>query len=77
MPSSSSRRVRSSGAVYRSGPLARGSPKSGVPSARQAIGRGDANHIDMAGVSFASPATFNVAGMGVILILIALDATWW
>ena len=40
-------------------------------------GRGDANRITMQGVSFATPTTFNVAGVGVILILIALYATWW
>ena len=40
-------------------------------------GRGDANRISMAGVSFATPSTFNIAGVGVVLILIALYATWW
>ena len=40
-------------------------------------GRGDANRITMQGVSFATPTTFNVAGIGVILVLIALYATWW
>lgn len=40
-------------------------------------GRGDANRITMQGVSFATPTTFNVAGVGVILVLIALYATWW
>lgn len=40
-------------------------------------GRGDANRITMQGVSFATPTTFNIAGVGVILILIALYATWW
>ena len=40
-------------------------------------GRSAANRIEMAGVSFATPGTFNVAGVGVILILIALYATWW
>ena len=39
--------------------------------------RGDANRISMQGVTFATPTTFNVAGVGVILILIALYATWW
>jgi SSS family solute:Na+ symporter len=39
--------------------------------------RGDANRITMQGVTFATPTTFNVAGVGVILILIALYATWW
>lgn len=40
-------------------------------------GRGDANRVRMEGVSFATPTTFNVAGIGVILVLIALYATWW
>ncbi|MBB5712250.1 sodium/sugar symporter [Sphingomonas xinjiangensis] len=40
-------------------------------------GRGDANRVTMEGVSFGTPATFNIAGVGVILILIALYATWW
>lgn len=40
-------------------------------------GRGDANRISMQGVSFATPSIFNMAGVGVILILIALYATWW
>ncbi|MFY8095388.1 MAG: sodium/sugar symporter [Niveispirillum sp.] len=39
--------------------------------------RGGTNRITMQGVSFATPATFNIAGIGVILILIALYATWW
>ncbi|MFV3074843.1 sodium:solute symporter family transporter, partial [Niveispirillum fermenti] len=38
--------------------------------------RGGANRISMRGVSFATPSTFNIAGIGVILILIALYATW-
>ena len=40
-------------------------------------GRGDANRVTMEGVSFRTPAVFNIAGIGVILILIALYATWW
>jgi SSS family solute:Na+ symporter len=40
-------------------------------------GRGDANRVTMEGVSFRTPAVFNIAGVGVILILIALYATWW
>lgn len=40
-------------------------------------GRGDANRITMQGVSFGTSTGFNVAGLGVILILIALYATWW
>lgn len=39
--------------------------------------RGDANRITMEGVTFRTPTTFNVAGIAVILILIALYATWW
>lgn len=40
-------------------------------------GRGDANRVTMEGVSFRTPTVFNIAGLGVILILIALYATWW
>jgi len=40
-------------------------------------GRGDANRVTMEGVSFRTPNVFNVAGLGVILILIALYYTWW
>jgi SSS family solute:Na+ symporter len=40
-------------------------------------GRGDANRVTMEGVTFRTPAVFNIAGVGVILILIALYATWW
>jgi len=40
-------------------------------------GRGDANRVTMEGVSFRTTGAFNVAGIGVILILIALYATWW
>jgi solute:Na+ symporter, SSS family len=42
-----------------------------------AKGRGDANRVSMEGVSFRTPGIFNVAGIGVILVLIALYATWW
>jgi solute:Na+ symporter, SSS family len=40
-------------------------------------GRGDANRVTMEGVTFRTSAAFNIAGLGVILILIALYATWW
>ncbi len=40
-------------------------------------GRGDANRITMEGVRFDTSNSFNVAGLGVVLILIALYATWW
>jgi SSS family solute:Na+ symporter len=40
-------------------------------------GRGDANRVTMEGVTFRTPAVFNIAGIGVILILVALYATWW
>jgi SSS family solute:Na+ symporter len=40
-------------------------------------GRGDANRVTMEGVSFRTPNVFNIGGLGVILILIALYATWW
>ena len=39
--------------------------------------RGGSNRITMQGVSFATPAIFNIAGFGVILVLIALYTTWW
>ena len=39
--------------------------------------RADSNRIVMQGVSFATTRGFNIAGMLVILILIALYATWW
>jgi SSS family solute:Na+ symporter len=39
--------------------------------------RKEKNVVTMEGVSFATPAVFNIAGIGVILILIALYATWW
>ncbi len=40
-------------------------------------GRADPNRVTMEGVTFRTPAMFNVAGLGVILILVALYATWW
>lgn len=40
-------------------------------------GRGDANRVTTEGVSFRTTGGFNIAGVGVILILIALYATWW
>ncbi|NYF34113.1 MULTISPECIES: sodium/sugar symporter [Sphingopyxis] len=39
--------------------------------------RADSNRIVMQGVSFATTRGFNIAGVLVILILIALYATWW
>jgi SSS family solute:Na+ symporter len=39
--------------------------------------RQEKNVVTMEGVSFATPGVFNIAGIGVILILIALYATWW
>jgi SSS family solute:Na+ symporter len=39
--------------------------------------RPSASRITMEGVTFRTPAAFNLAGVGVILILIALYATWW
>ncbi|MCW4463835.1 sodium/sugar symporter [Sphingomonas sp. BT-65] len=39
--------------------------------------RADSNRITMQGVSFGTTTGFNVAGVIVILILIALYATWW
>jgi SSS family solute:Na+ symporter len=40
-------------------------------------GRADPNRVTMEGVTFRTPPVFNIAGVGVILILIALYATWW
>ncbi|WP_342249463.1 sodium/sugar symporter [Sphingomonas sp. OTU376] len=40
-------------------------------------GSGDANRVTMEGVSFKTPNVFNIAGIGVILILIALYSVWW
>ncbi|MCW3846888.1 sodium/sugar symporter [Sphingomonas sp. LB-2] len=39
--------------------------------------RKEKNIVSMEGVSFRTPTVFNVAGAGVILILVALYATWW
>ncbi|BBD96759.1 sodium transporter [Sphingobium amiense] len=39
--------------------------------------RGDSNRITMEGVTFTTSRQFNLAGVAVILILIALYATWW
>ncbi len=39
--------------------------------------RADSNRITMQGVSFGTTTSFNVAGVLIILILIALYATWW
>ena len=39
--------------------------------------RAENNRITMEGVRFGTPTVFNVGGLGVILILIALYATWW
>ncbi|WHU03176.1 sodium/sugar symporter [Sphingomonas sp. NIBR02145] len=40
-------------------------------------GSGNANRVTMEGVSFKTPNVFNIAGIGVILILIALYSVWW
>jgi SSS family solute:Na+ symporter len=39
--------------------------------------RKESNRITMEGVSFSTPMVFNIGGLGVILILIALYASWW
>jgi SSS family solute:Na+ symporter len=39
--------------------------------------RKESNRITMDGVSFATPSVFNVGALGVVLILIALYASWW
>jgi len=39
--------------------------------------RREKNVVTMEGVSFRTPNVFNIGGLGVILILIALYATWW
>ena len=39
--------------------------------------RPSASRITMEGVTFRTPTAFNLAGVGVILILIALYANWW
>jgi len=35
------------------------------------------NAIDLKGVTFSTTTGFNIAGIGVVLILIALYASWW
>lgn len=40
-------------------------------------GKADPNRVTMEGVGFRTSAAFNIAGLGVILILFALYATWW
>ncbi|MDG2529121.1 sodium/sugar symporter [Caulobacter endophyticus] len=37
----------------------------------------EVNVVSLEGVSYRTKTTFNIAGLGVILILIALYATWW
>ncbi|PVM87391.1 sodium/sugar symporter [Caulobacter endophyticus] len=37
----------------------------------------EVNVVSLEGVSYQTKTTFNIAGLGVILILIALYATWW
>ncbi|EMD82847.1 sodium/sugar symporter [Pacificimonas flava] len=37
----------------------------------------EANRIETAGVTYATSRSFNLASLGVILVLIALYATWW
>jgi SSS family solute:Na+ symporter len=39
--------------------------------------RRESNRVTMEGVSFKTPTVFNIGALGVILILIALYATWW
>jgi SSS family solute:Na+ symporter len=39
--------------------------------------RADTDTIDTRGVSYKTRTGFNVAALGVILILVALYATWW
>jgi solute:Na+ symporter, SSS family len=39
--------------------------------------RMESNRIAMQRVSFSTPMVFNIGGLGVILILIALYASWW
>ena len=36
-----------------------------------------ANRIETRGLDYATSGSFNIFGLGVILILIALYATWW
>jgi SSS family solute:Na+ symporter len=37
----------------------------------------EVNVVSLEGVSYKTTTSFNVAGLGVILILVALYATWW
>jgi solute:Na+ symporter, SSS family len=39
--------------------------------------RKESNRVTMEGVTFRTPTVFNIGALGVILILIALYATWW
>jgi SSS family solute:Na+ symporter len=39
--------------------------------------KAERNFIDMAGISYRTSSTFNVAAVGVCAILIALYAIWW
>jgi solute:Na+ symporter, SSS family len=39
--------------------------------------RSEKNVVTMEGVSFRTSGAFNIGALGVILILIALYATWW
>ena len=39
--------------------------------------RADANRVTLEGVQFRTTTSFNVASLGIVLILIALYATWW
>ncbi|HKX22250.1 MAG TPA: sodium transporter, partial [Rhizorhapis sp.] len=39
--------------------------------------RANANRIVTSDISYGTSATFNMAGLGVVLLLIAFYATWW
>jgi SSS family solute:Na+ symporter len=39
--------------------------------------RPDADKIDTRNVSYRTSSTFNIGALGVLLILVALYATWW
>ena len=39
--------------------------------------RKESNCVTVEGVSFKTPAVFNIGGLGVVLVLIALYVTWW
>ncbi len=39
--------------------------------------RADANRVTVQGIDFRTTTGFNVASLGIVLILIALYATWW